>query len=388
MSRWQRCEFEPVDVIVNADGRPLDSSYGFEGPLTPAPFSGAVRTAILRDKGLTDPLASDPGGVRQVLGVPHKGPPAASAAYRFAGAWPQSRAGEPLLPAPAFVLRDPFGTLLPRPVQAEGLRAWDHADGLPSLLGTPGVKRGHVEDRLLPLSLLSVVLGGDQTVSGRAFRNLVLSPVRAERRFGHRRAPTGAPETHMLFSRGVLRSAEAMQCGKPFLASWVGFIRGVDSLLPADGSLLRVGGDGRRAAFRQTPADLGPVARLGADVSKAVAGGHREVLVYLATPAVFSAGWRPGELPGLELVSAAVGPPFPLSGWDYHHNRPKPQRLAVHAGSTYFYRVTDTAAAALTLTQLHFNDSICDDLSDGLSGFGMCLAGLLSVPTREDGERQ
>lgn len=87
----------------------------------------------------------------------------------------------------------------------------------------------------------------------------------------------------------------------------------------------------------------------------------RYVRMYLATPAQFTHGWRPGWLceknqngsrslegtpPGLEgltlrLMAAAVPRRVPVSGWNlrYSQRGPRPVRWCVPAGAVYFFEV-------------------------------------------------
>lgn len=381
MTEWQRCDFEPLDVIINADSRPLATAYGFEGPLTPVPFSGALRTSILHSRNLVSPTVPDPDGVRNRLGVPTKGHSiqrGGESAYGFAGVWPRSTDGEAMLPSPAFVLRDPTGILRPQLRSDRAPAIWSGSDELDCLISTGESTHGRTETRLLSLSdLCNVLFDAEEATRNRVLLRLSQPPFRSERRFGHRRAAGGAPADGALFSRGSLRLVEKVEYGHAPLPAWVGYTRGIAELLPAEGALMRIAGDGHRAAIRYPQTDLEPVARLGRRVADAIRDDpKRGIMLYLATPAVFTDGWRPPELPGLKLVSAAVPAPFTVSGWDYHRNRPKPQRLAVHAGSVYFYDVEGQDNALATVDRLHFNESICDDAADAFSGFGVCLAGL------------
>lgn len=65
--------------------------------------------------------------------------------------------------------------------------------------------------------------------------------------------------------------------------------------------------------------------------------------VVLLTPAYFSEGWQPqnGDWSGWvgqgKLVSAVIGKPLAISGWDVANNRPKPLRHYVPAGSVYYF---------------------------------------------------
>lgn len=65
--------------------------------------------------------------------------------------------------------------------------------------------------------------------------------------------------------------------------------------------------------------------------------------VVLMTPAYFSGGWQPQNADWSHwigqgrLVSAVIGKPLAISGWDVAHNRPKPLRHYVPTGSVYYF---------------------------------------------------
>jgi len=68
------------------------------------------------------------------------------------------------------------------------------------------------------------------------------------------------------------------------------------------------------------------------------------IKVVLMTPAYFTDGWQPANGDwsawvgqGARLVSAVIGKPLDISGWDVANNRPKPLRHYVPAGSVYYF---------------------------------------------------
>lgn len=109
----------------------------------------------------------------------------------------------------------------------------------------------------------------------------------------------------------------------------------------------------------------------------------RHVRMILATPAIFSGGWKPGWLndqlqgspPGtdvtLKLISAAVKRREAVSGWDYKARGPKAVRWLVPAGSVYFFEVVSGSSEKLLqdvwLRPVHPQD--CED------GYGIALWG-------------
>jgi CRISPR-associated protein Cmr3 len=122
-------------------------------------------------------------------------------------------------------------------------------------------------------------------------------------------------------------------------------IQGVAGLMPTEG-VLRLGGDGRSAHYRQ-------VAFTPPQRPDSIATNKRFRLI-LQTPAIFSQGWLPegvnhqkqqnnssyrlcGEGYSAILVCAALGRRDVVSGWDLHQWAPKPAQAAVPAGSVYWF---------------------------------------------------
>jgi CRISPR-associated protein Cmr3 len=115
----------------------------------------------------------------------------------------------------------------------------------------------------------------------------------------------------------------------------------------------------------------------------------RRVRMVLATPAIFSGGWKPtwlgdgddglcGRPPGsdvtLRLVGAVINRWQPVSGWSLEPPiGPKPIRRLVPAGSVYFFEVASGKARTLADRWLR---SVCDDDQDCRDGFGLVLWGV------------
>lgn len=110
----------------------------------------------------------------------------------------------------------------------------------------------------------------------------------------------------------------------------------------------------------------------------------------LVTPAHFGQdGWRPDWLdagsltgsppgcPGLELrlVSAAVGRPQAVSGWDFARGGAKGIRYLAPAGSVYYFEVLSGEMTRELVTQLWLG-SICSDQQDRRDGYGLVVPGI------------
>lgn len=62
------------------------------------------------------------------------------------------------------------------------------------------------------------------------------------------------------------------------------------------------------------------------------------VRMYVATPAIFEEGWEPPSTDGLELLTAVVGKPHFIGGFDAKLHQPKPTKKVVPAGSVYYFK--------------------------------------------------
>lgn len=132
-------------------------------------------------------------------------------------------------------------------------------------------------------------------------------------------AKRGTAEEGMIYSACLL----SLNRGVSFYAS----VFGPPSVLAVFGespTLMRFGGEGRFVEVRRTKALI--------NHSTFKADAADGVILLLTTPAWFG-GWKP---PDLQVTSAAVGKPVPISGWDMARGGPKPNRFMVPAGTAYF----------------------------------------------------
>lgn len=98
--------------------------------------------------------------------------------------------------------------------------------------------------------------------------------------------------------------------------------------------------------------------------------------IYLATPALFEAGWYPENLLAqhdLELIAAAVGKPMHLGGWDMNKREPKPMLKAVPAGSVYYVQADSVEKANEAAQKIH-NQTI-SEYEMNKQGFGAAFIG-------------
>lgn len=148
-------------------------------------------------------------------------------------------------------------------------------------------------------------------------------------------------------------------------------------------ALVHLGGERRLAALEPASEDAWRAPRQGWFDGIARQGG---LSLTLLTPAIFSAGYRPGWLddslsgsppavPGVRLrLRAVAGERWqPHSGWDLAANRPRATRKLARAGSTYWFDILgDADPAALHKLWLA---NVSDDDQDRRDGFGLLVPG-------------
>jgi CRISPR-associated protein Cmr3 len=111
--------------------------------------------------------------------------------------------------------------------------------------------------------------------------------------------------------------------------------------LPERG-LMKLGGEGKAISYKQfEPVDFS-IDNFNFDGNK--------FKLYLSTPAIFKKGWLPewinestlrGEYKGLKLklLTASIGKPVHIGGFNMKERKPKPMCKAVPAGSVYYFEI-------------------------------------------------
>ena len=152
---------------------------------------------------------------------------------------------------------------------------------------------------------------------------------------------------------------------------------------PLRKALVHLGGKRRLATVRPEAENAWPAVP---DGWANLVAQCRGLSLTLLTPAIFSAGYRPGWLGKdssgypppvpdlkLELCAVAVERWQPHSGWDLANKRPRPTRKVAPSGSTYWFRILGDippdAIRRLWLT------SVSDLDQDRRDGFGLALPG-------------
>lgn len=135
-----------------------------------------------------------------------------------------------------------------------------------------------------------------------------------------------------------------------------------------EATFIKLGAEGKIASF----SDKGRMDALRLDkASIDLQAGQFKL--YLATPAIFKKGWQP-DLAGLgiqsDLITAAVGKPVHIGGFDMANRSPKPMYKAVPAGSVYYYRTKESVEDVLAKLQ---GESVSDFMRE--QGFGIAYIG-------------
>lgn len=144
--------------------------------------------------------------------------------------------------------------------------------------------------------------------------------------------------------------------------------------IPSSG-LIRMGAEGKTVQYQQPESSF---------AVPAPAITRAALKLYLATPALFEGGWRPGWLPAdgswgkwnglpVRLIAAAVDKPLAAGGFDLEAGTPKPMYKAVAAGSVYFLQTETVEAAQRLAAEIH--GSCISEQEKSREGFGLCYVG-------------
>lgn len=145
--------------------------------------------------------------------------------------------------------------------------------------------------------------------------------------------------------------------------------------LPESG-MMKLGGESKAVSYKELkPEEFKPV-KFSVDNSRL--DGKRFKL-YLSTPAIFKKGWLPewmdektltGTYKGLELklLTASIGKPILIGGFDMKARKPKPMHKAVPAGSVYYFEGDFKKAFEI------FNRTAISDFNSE-QGFGIAYVG-------------
>jgi len=189
------------------------------------------------------------------------------------------------------------------------------------------------------------------------------------------------------YRSGIARDKNKMTTKRGYLYN-AGFIRlegglglfaNIDGLSnpPSQLSPIGIGGEGKAGICHKVDKFNFELPKsIFEDISKS-----KKFKVVLTQPAFFQNGWRPswinddltGEYQGikLKLLSACVGKPVHIGGFDIARKIPKPMKKAVPAGSVYYFEILDGDIE--TIIKIFHNKNISNELSQ--IGFGHFFVG-------------
>lgn len=111
----------------------------------------------------------------------------------------------------------------------------------------------------------------------------------------------------------------------------------------------------------------------------------KEFKLYLKTPAFFESGWLPswinketlvGEKEGIKikLITAFIGKPISIGGFDMYNKVPKPMRKAVPSGSVYYFEILKGSFKEVVDL---FNNKSISEYDSQKYGYGISMVGSL-----------
>lgn len=382
------------DPIVARDGRPFGADQGnrmrsLDWPL-PSVLAGSLRTTLGKSANRT----FSPDVARELLQV------------EIAGPLPRA-AGQLYLPAPEdCVVHHDKGPLraAPQPLDAGGCD-WPAGSLLPVRL----TEEQAAEDfkpaaapAWWPVDRYAAWLAGESVAFGAQF---LLAARKEERTHAVIDPQSGAAREPKLFTTSALVLRSLPRCQSK------GSIETASSAVKRDmpiALMARVranGWCGETAARLNNLHPFGGERRLAhwkaADAGawecpekvRTALDSAKQVRMALATPAIFSGGWKPGWLqeengvlvgmpPGvnvtLQLIGASIRRWQAVSGWSLaevgqQKRGPKPVKRMVPAGGVYFLEVVEGNARELAGLWL---ESISDGEQDRRDGFGLAAWGV------------
>lgn len=241
-----------------------------------------------------------------------------------------------------------------------------------------------INGRLENIDMKEYLFGGHTEFTFRHIEDFV----RSEPKIGiERDYKTLTSKDNMLYRINMARfQSQFLNSNERKALSDLGFIVDYqcDEKLLGNG-FLKLGGEGKSFTYERSLHNPDPLATEEDQLFlKESIRSARAFKLYFATPAIFDQGWLPkwidkntynAEYQSLlfELITAAVGKPISIGGWDMKKNMPKPTRQAIPAGSVYYFKISDETCADTIVNTFHYQN-----ISDyqAKEGFGLCFVGV------------
>ncbi|MDR4506855.1 MAG: type III-B CRISPR module-associated protein Cmr3 [Candidatus Brocadiaceae bacterium] len=335
---------EPNDVLMFRDGKPFsggDDHYA-RGifPPPPSTFYGALRSKILSEKYPQYESFKNgevPEDIRKEIGTPSE--QGNLAINNFFIARKTDDYIHPIFPVPKDMMKtkgkdgnDPF---LLTPCESLGNKV---TSNLPIVSLTPlWLKTENPIEEVngfLSLKAMESYLTGKIPDTGEIIQSESL--YMKDERVGIKK-----DRTTKTVATGALYSVEYFRFAKD-----IGFAVELDGVenFPSQG-LLRLGGDHRSAFYKESPFSLPDKEK----VKNKIKDTGLFKIIFL-TPAIFEKGWMPDWIDAnsgigtvnnitLKLISAALGKPVHIGGFDLVKKTPKDMKRAVSAGSIFYLQL-------------------------------------------------
>lgn len=365
---------EPNDVLLFRDGKPFsggDDHFARSSfPPPPSTIYGALRSHILSTAWpefsvFADNSNSIPNNIKQEIGTPAEN--GSLRIRQFALAKKDGGNIEPYFPIPKDTAKEKDKEngklhILKPDNRLQEIVMTDLPSGLQHLWYPSEVALEAASGFLSSAEMGKYLLGNtpSATDTDKIFK--------AEERTG-----IGKSRTTRSVERGRLYSVEYIRLNEHY-----GFAVEVDNtkLLPESG-MLRLGGDNRSAGYSTESWSDITVEPIKKKVFEA-----KQFKLILTTPAIFTNGWLPGGIDAktmegsisgiaVRLVSAYIGKPVGIGGFDLVRKMPKEMKKTVPAGSVYYFEPKDGTVDGL-FEQLWLKP-ISDERSQ--EGFGISLIG-------------
>ena len=373
------------DTFFFRDGRPFTKGDQSEGysifPPLPSTILGALRTAYIAEHGNLPSFYA--GNMAKTIGTPNS-----LGSMHLNGVFLADTESGIYYPIPLDLVvktnekDDKLYLLEVRPKESNiryntplrHLLKWSGAEDVES----------ETNGRLEGIDMTEYLVGGQTEFIFRPIEDFV----RSEPKIGiERDYRTSAAKDNMLYRINMSRfQSQFLNLNERKALSDLGFV--VDyqcgEKLPAKG-LLKLGGEGKSFTYKRSCHTADPLATEEDMVALKEAIRSSGVFkLYFATPAIFNHGWLPkwidkttykGQYQSLsfELITAAVGKPVSIGGWDMKKNMPKPTRQAIPAGSVYYFKIPDESCVDAIIDTFHYKN-ISDRQAE--EGFGLCFVGV------------
>lgn len=379
------------DPIVARDGRPFGAGQGnrmrgLNWPL-PSVVAGSFRTALVKANPSLDFAGDMPQKLMEI---------------EVAGVFPTFK-NELYLPAPSDAVAEPTedGTaikLVHRVAPQPNIGGCDFPDDLPVLPVMLSENQGKAAFKSKPVPAwwpVSKLTDWLLSKSVKFDANFLNAGVQETRDHVCLDADTGAAAEGQIFATAGLNVAHLSRYGvagsAPFrerfaeisLSARVMIYETAFEHVNSLNTWHPLGGERRLVHWQRTEA--GNLWKCSTPVKSALEGAARICMV-LASPAIFTGGWKPGWLqdglegtpPGtgvkLRLVGVSHARWKAVSGWSLAPPRgPKPIRRMVPAGSVYFFEKVQGDGGMLATNG--WLRSVSDALQDRNDGFGVAVWG-------------